>query len=60
MALHLLVFFISIKSFKDWQQKLKENFDLQKENAHAEMQFLKAQIHPHFYLILLIIFIHLQ
>lgn len=40
--------FISIKFFKDWQQKQKDNFNLQKENANAELQLLKAQIHPHF------------
>jgi len=40
--------FISLKFFKDWQQKQKDNFNLQKENTNAEMQLLKAQIHPHF------------
>ena len=40
--------FISIKFFKDWQQKQKDNFNLQKENSNAELQLLKAQIHPHF------------
>src|SRR5580698_10620597 len=40
--------FISFKLFKDWQQKQKDNLDLQKENANAELQLLKAQIHPHF------------
>jgi sensor histidine kinase YesM len=40
--------FISLKLFKDWQQKQKANLDLRKENANAELLLLKAQIHPHF------------
>jgi sensor histidine kinase YesM len=40
--------FISFKLFKDWQQKQKDNLDLRKENASAELLLLKAQIHPHF------------
>ncbi|MEP7372738.1 MAG: histidine kinase [Chitinophagaceae bacterium] len=40
--------FIAVKFFKDWQQKQQDNFNLQKENANAELQLLKAQIHPHF------------
>ena len=40
--------FISFKLFKDWQQKQKDNLDLRKENANAELLLLKAQIHPHF------------
>ena len=40
--------FISFKLFKDWQQKQKDNLDLKKENAEAELLLLKAQIHPHF------------
>jgi sensor histidine kinase YesM len=40
--------FISLKLFKDWQQKQKDNLDLRKENANAELLLLKAQIHPHF------------
>jgi sensor histidine kinase YesM len=40
--------FISVKFFKDWQQKQKDNLDLRKENAKAELLLLKAQIHPHF------------
>ncbi len=39
---------ISVKFFKDWQQKQRDNFNLQKENSNAELQLLKAQIHPHF------------
>ena len=40
--------FVSLKIFKDWQQKREENFNLQKENFNAELQLLKAQVHPHF------------
>jgi sensor histidine kinase YesM len=40
--------FISLKFFKDWQQKQEDNFNLQKENFNSELQLLKAQIHPHF------------
>ncbi|HEX5150941.1 MAG TPA: histidine kinase [Parafilimonas sp.] len=40
--------FISIKFFKDWQQKQRDNLHLKKENAKAELSLLKAQIHPHF------------
>ncbi|MEO6219567.1 MAG: histidine kinase [Ginsengibacter sp.] len=40
--------FISLKFFKDWQQKQKDNFNLQRENAFAELNLLKAQVHPHF------------
>jgi sensor histidine kinase YesM len=40
--------FISFKLFKDSQQKEKANLTLQKENANAELQLLKAQVHPHF------------
>jgi sensor histidine kinase YesM len=42
------ILFISFKLFKDWQQKQKDNLDLRKENANAELLILKAQIHPHF------------
>jgi len=40
--------FITLKLFKDWQQKQNDNLDLRKENANAELLLLKAQIHPHF------------
>lgn len=40
--------FISIKFFKDWRQKQRDNLNLKKENANAELSLLKAQIHPHF------------
>jgi sensor histidine kinase YesM len=40
--------FIAFKLVKDWQKKQKEFIHLQKENAAAEIQLLKAQVHPHF------------
>ncbi len=40
--------FISLKLFKDWQQKQKDVLSLKKENANAELSLLKAQIRPHF------------
>jgi sensor histidine kinase YesM len=40
--------FIFTKVFKEWQKKQKDNLSLQKENTNAELQLLKAQIHPHF------------
>ena len=41
-------FAIMIKLIKRWWQKQKETEQLAKENASAELQLLKAQIHPHF------------
>ena len=40
--------FIAAKLFKDRQQKQNDYISLQRENANAEIQLLKAQIHPHF------------
>lgn len=40
--------FISFKFFKDLQVKQRDNFNLQRENASAELRLLKAQVHPHF------------
>ncbi len=40
--------FISFKTLKNWYQKQLENDTLIKEKANAELQLLKAQIHPHF------------
>jgi sensor histidine kinase YesM len=39
---------ISVKIFSDWQQRQKDNLRLRAENAQAELQLLKAQVHPHF------------
>lgn len=38
----------AIKLMKYWYVKEQRNMQLQKENANAELQLLKAQIHPHF------------
>ncbi|HEY5409080.1 MAG TPA: histidine kinase [Ginsengibacter sp.] len=40
--------FISFKTLKNWYQKQLENDTLIKEKSNAELQLLKAQIHPHF------------
>ncbi|MBV9962543.1 MAG: histidine kinase [Parafilimonas sp.] len=39
---------IAIKLLKRFYNKLQENQQLTRENANAELQLLKAQIHPHF------------
>ncbi|HLY71801.1 MAG TPA: histidine kinase [Puia sp.] len=36
------------KYYKSWYKKQRENEMLMKENAQAELQLLKAQVHPHF------------
>lgn len=41
-------FAIMIKLMKRWWLKQKETEQLAKEKARAELQLLKAQIHPHF------------
>lgn len=38
----------SIKLMKYWYMKEQRNLQLQKENSEAQLQLLKAQIHPHF------------
>jgi hypothetical protein len=38
----------AIKLMKYWYIKEQRNFQLQKENTEAQLQLLKAQIHPHF------------
>lgn len=38
----------AIKMMKYWYIKEQRNLQLQKENAEAGLQLLKAQIHPHF------------
>ncbi len=42
------VLFLTIKILKGYYQKLEEKKLLIRENADAELQLLKAQIHPHF------------
>ena len=39
---------LSIKYYKDWYKKQNQTQMLQRENKLAELQLLKAQIHPHF------------
>jgi sensor histidine kinase YesM len=39
---------LSIKYYKDWYKKQSESEMLIRENKLAELQLLKAQIHPHF------------
>ena len=39
---------LTIKYYKDWYKKQDESEVLQRENRLAELQLLKAQIHPHF------------
>lgn len=38
----------AIKLMKYWYMKEQRNLQLQKQNAEAQLQLLKAQIHPHF------------
>ncbi len=39
---------LAIKYYKDWYKKQSESEILRRENKLAELQILKAQIHPHF------------
>ena len=41
-------FAIAIKLMKYWYVKEQRNLQLQKENIAAQLQLLKAQVHPHF------------
>jgi two-component system LytT family sensor kinase len=40
--------FLSLKTLKNWHLEQLKTETLAKENASAELQLLKAQIHPHF------------
>lgn len=40
--------FLTIKMLKNYYLKMEEKRALTKENAQAELQLLKAQVHPHF------------
>ena len=40
--------FLSLKILKNWHLEHLKSETLAKENANAELQLLKAQIHPHF------------
>lgn len=39
---------LAIKLMKYWYVKEQRNLQLQKENAEAQLQLLRAQVHPHF------------
>jgi hypothetical protein len=41
-------FAVGIKLMKQWYRRLKETEEFAREKAKAELQLLKAQIHPHF------------
>ena len=40
--------FLSLKILKNWHLEQARSETLAKENANAELQLLKAQVHPHF------------
>src|SRR5829696_8243973 len=42
------ILILSIKYYKDWYKQERESETLMRENKLAELQLLKAQIHPHF------------
>jgi hypothetical protein len=42
------VFFLALKMLKSWYQERERRLALASENAKAELQLLKAQMHPHF------------
>ena len=41
--------FLAIKILKNWHLEQLKTETLAKENANAELQLLKAQVHPHFF-----------
>lgn len=47
-AIVCCVIMLSLKFLKVWYIKQQENVTLTRENAVAELQLLKAQVHPHF------------
>lgn len=47
-ALTVAGFFVAIKLIKHWYRKNTENERLEKEKLRAELEVLKAQLHPHF------------
>lgn len=40
--------FVALNALRNWHSKQLENEQLKRENTNAELQLLKAQIHPHF------------
>jgi len=47
-TLIFFTFFIGIKLLKTWYLQQQEELTLTRENAAAELQLLKVQVHPHF------------
>jgi sensor histidine kinase YesM len=47
-SLVVCVAFLAIRMLKIWYMKEEEKVSITRENANAELQLLKAQIHPHF------------
>lgn len=43
-----LALFLFVKQLKTYYQKMEEKMSLERENGNAELQLLKAQVHPHF------------
>lgn len=41
-------FFLALRIIKNWYKEQMQHEMLVKENANAELQLLKAQVHPHF------------
>ena len=41
-------FLLAVKYYKNWYNKQRENETLIYQNSRAELQLLKAQVHPHF------------
>ncbi len=44
----ICVFFLALKMLKNWYLERERRLTLADENAKAELQLLKAQMHPHF------------
>jgi Histidine kinase len=47
-TLMAVTFLLSVKYYKNWYNKERENEQLISQNSQAELQLLKAQVHPHF------------
>jgi hypothetical protein len=47
-ALPTCCLMLAIKYYKNWYEKQHRTQQLSKENIRAELQLLKAQVHPHF------------
>jgi sensor histidine kinase YesM len=42
------MFFLALKMLKDWYAEQRKKLAIAQEQANAEMELLKAQMHPHF------------